>query len=880
MRRYMKIALRYIGKYRKRSIGMILSIALSVFMVVTIGSLAESTRVLQVNYARKASGLQHVRYDVVNIGQVKQIKEYQNVKQTANTFYYDGWNYKGSMTVNVLGAEENILYMEAAKIKEGRFPAKPGEMAIEEWVLDRLGLPLKLNQTIKMSFAENGEKEFRLTGIIEDNLVKKGRGNLEAYIAFNDENLAGRQNHIYSFVEFKDGLNYRNEANKLAKQIGIKDNKQIVLNKGLLAAMGALTAIDWDLVKKSLLLMVVGGMVIYSIYNISVLKRVREYGMMRAIGGTKKQIMYVILAEIFVIYIIGVSSGIAAGAVFTNLFKGSTISNGIFTEIDYKLDIVVVSRFAVSLAVLTSLGSVLLAAVRGGILANGVSPIEAMNRNTQDDRIGFTEKHGFIERFMTISQRISYKNLKRNKKALIFTIVSMAVGCTMFMVQSFKTEMWTRDWKYRRSVDKSQMYEFRLNVNENRPMKEGFTAEQIKEIKKSPQVQDISFKQVLYSELKLNKKILNGIYGRNYIKFMNSEDGFLKDLGDFSFEGDSEDELIIRNTILGLPDRDLESLNKVLAQGHIDVDRMKNEAVAVVHIPKVNDEGQAFHYERKKKFEPALNLKVGDKITVTFPEEEYSDGMDTVMLLANRDKYKSQYIDKEFTIVGITDVLTDKDGFYMGTDETPYLLMSENQFCKLSGIDKYRLVRIDMKDDYTEGDYNILKEKVQKMSELIPGTLLEDRVEYLKEAEKADVTYDLLQNSTAIILILISGLSIYNNISHNLISRVREHGIMKAIGLTKKQFRGMVRFEGLMYGALSAVFSCTAALLIEFGIFIYYAYIIEYPVPVLLLKRFFIDWKAFAVVIAINLSIGYIATIGPQRYVDKIEITEAIRTLE
>lgn len=255
--------------------------------------------------------------------------------------------------------------------------------------------------------------------------------------------------------------------------------------------------------------------------------------------------------------------------------------------------------------------------------------------------------------------------------------------------------------------------------------------------------------------------------------------------------------------------------------------------------------------------------------------------MDTVMLLADREKYKSQYMDKEFTIIGITDVLTDKDGFHMGTDLAPYLLMSENQFRKLSGMDKYRLVRIDMKDDYAEADYNILKEKVQQMSELIPGTLLEDRVEYMKEAEKADVAYDLLQNSTAIILILISGLSIYNNISYNLISRIREHGIMKAIGLTKKQFGNMVRFEGFMYGAVSAVFSCAAALLIELGIFIYYAFIFEYRgMPVLLSKRFFIDWESFAIVILINLGIGYIATIGPQRYVDKIEITEAIRAVE
>ena len=109
---------------------------------------------------------------------------------------------------------------------------------------------------------------------------------------------------------------------------------------------------------------------------------------------------------------------------------------------------------------------------------------------------------------------------------------------------------------------------------------------------------------------------------------------------------------------------------------------------------------------------------------------------------------------------------------------------------------------------------------------------------------------------------------------------MKEHGIMKAIGLTKKQFRNMIRFEGLMYGMIYALFSCVIAFIIELCIFVYYAYIFEYPVPVLLLKRFFIDWKSFLVVIVINLLIGYIATIGAIRQVDKIEITDAIRIVE
>ena len=61
--------------------------------------------------------------------------------------------------------------------------------------------------------------------------------------------------------------------------------------------MGELEAIDWDLVKKSLLLMVVGGMVIYSMYNISVVKEHKNIWNDGGYRMNKKQIIYVILWE-------------------------------------------------------------------------------------------------------------------------------------------------------------------------------------------------------------------------------------------------------------------------------------------------------------------------------------------------------------------------------------------------------------------------------------------------------------------------------------------------------------------------------------------------------------------------------------------------------
>lgn len=334
-----------------------------------------------------------------------------------------------------------------------------------------------------------------------------------------------------------------------------------------------------------------------------------------------------------------------------------------------------------------------------------------------------------------------------------------------------------------------------------------------------------------------------------------------------------------------MPDRDLEYLArtfKVLQDEEIDTSRMKDEPLAVVYIPKTKANGIPYDEKAKGKYAPVLNIKSEDTIKLTFPKEGYAAGMDNIELLTDHEKYGPSYQEKEFTVIGIVEELPHADGTPAGTQIAPYVLISENMFKEMSGIDVQRVVRINLKDDANSKDYEIVKEKVQKLSQLFKGTILADYYKYGIEEENSAVTGGLLQTSIAVILFLISGLSIYNNINYSLISRIREHGIMKAVGLTKRQFRGMIRSEGLMYGTVAAFFSCITALVIEAGIFVYRVYIFPvyvWPIP-MHVKRFFIDWKSFIIVIMIDLAIGYIATIGPGRAVDRMEITEAIRTVE
>lgn len=172
-------------------------------------------------------------------------------------------------------------------------------------------------------------------------------------------------------------------------------------NKWLLSVLGQLNTVDWNLVKIALVRMLVGGMVIYSIYGISVLKRVQDYGIIRAIGSSSRQIIYIIMWEIAVIYILGVVLGIISGTAFILLFKGTTtdlFAGSMETLPDMRLDIIVISAFAVKLSILVSLGAILAAGLRAALMVNKISPIAAINKSSQDEKINLREKESWLRK--------------------------------------------------------------------------------------------------------------------------------------------------------------------------------------------------------------------------------------------------------------------------------------------------------------------------------------------------------------------------------------------------------------------------------------------------------------------------------------------------
>ena len=63
------------------------------------------------------------------------------------------------------------------------------------------------------------------------------------------------------------------------------------------------------------LVLLAAGLVIYNILKISVSKRVKSYGILRAIGGEKGQLYQIVVIEVILLCLLGIPIGIALGSV-------------------------------------------------------------------------------------------------------------------------------------------------------------------------------------------------------------------------------------------------------------------------------------------------------------------------------------------------------------------------------------------------------------------------------------------------------------------------------------------------------------------------------------------------------------------------------------
>ena len=298
---------------------------------------------------------------------------------------------------------------------------------------------------------------FILTGILESSYIGYSSGTVEGIVGSGTaEKLLPEEYLLYSTdLKTYDKQNFQSIVYDLAEELNV-EKRYIQYNWVLLDAIG----ISYDEATNSdtgagfsfmivacvlvgVLVLFAAGLVIYNILKISITKRIKEYGTLRAIGGERGQIYRLVSLQLLILCGIGIPIGLllgtlsakgvliaATGVLNPDIFmvnSTSELNSAISTASTVKLPMLVAS-------VAITLLFALLAAFPAARYASRVSPTVAMSgRSVKIKRR--RKRNRKIHNFEAYYARL---NLKRGRGRTVVTILSLVMSITVFVaLQSF-----------------------------------------------------------------------------------------------------------------------------------------------------------------------------------------------------------------------------------------------------------------------------------------------------------------------------------------------------------------------------------------------------------------------------------------------------------
>ena len=633
----------------------------------------------------------------------------------------------------------------------------------------------KNNSTLKNASTSKEQNSSNSTNNSEDNQK------IDVYITFkkqdfdniykNIANIIGVDSELYN--KFMSGQEMTDdETNKIYKQITDMTKKdydnaevnQILINltKTQLNPFSISPEYSQLMIVVAILcavIMVASIICIKNSFDISITEKTKQYGMLRSIGATKKQIKNNVLFEALILGSIGIPFGILLG-IFASyilvLICNKLLSSAITTKL-----ILSPSWRGILISVLLGIITIYLSALGSSRRAKKVSPIESI-RNSGEIKIKSKKLKTpkLINKIFGIGGVISYKNIKRNRKKYRATIISITSSVMLFLIAfSFVSGMKDEAGDKVNRVDCT----LKLKVQSDDPIYlNTLKLDNIKEYTV------LRYKQVNTEYIKLNKEYINCLKSINI---------------NITEDDPNEQELISSFPIIAVGK---DEYSKYLKRLNLDYENMKDKCI-------FNDY-QKIQYSNNKVYKGRKYANnVGDKIKIIGIKDN-----------TNTDK-------NEITIGAVTDILP------MGIksssiDGSSTIIVSDEYYDKIFNNNKFIDSIYFDSDNTTKLQDDI--EQIVKNNELITN---------LEEQRQQVVNIITLVNiflyGFIIVIVLIGITNIFNTITTNMELRKPEFAMLKSIGMTNREFNKMIRLETLFMGIKSLIWGLIIGTIISIIMF-------------------------------------------------------------
>ena len=633
---------------------------------------------------------------------------------------------------------------------KGHAPKKGNDAVLSRDALKTLGYPnAKIGDTIKIPiqiYEADGmglqqEKTFRLTGFSPDIKNQNDEKIFSMLVSkdFMEEVIPKKQRSYRMMIRLNETAATSTDAIKeQIKEIGknfdvTEDN--IVENSDYLFANYIDPAFYSGMAIIVGIILIAGALTIYSIYYVSLINKVQEFGKLAALGATKRQIRQIILRENLIVAGLSIPAGLLIGIaavkfVFFQLISSISSEQAMTKEMRQVLDngeVSLILPWIIAMTIGVTLLTVILASLKPMRQASKIMPIEAM-RYTGQMQGNKKQRKGFIDLNL---RRLANANLSRNKKRTMVTIFSLGMIGILFVVISTVFSCMNPKQAARDTI--AEDYCMSIASREGDKMRP--------ELKWT----------VIQQNNPLNNKVINKIKA---IDGVEKVDAFQSITGEVPSVKDPGTDKPMSLSIGGISKDQMALINRDIEKGHATYEELNSgdKVIATGYILANYPE-----------------IKIGDTLTFKF-----FDGNRT--------------FEKDMTIIGggsFAQSVTNFDNF----------LMSNEAIKKLSKNNLTYYVNIKAAKGKTKTVQSAI-ENIEEGNELFR---LESYEEVLKQWEDTLQLTAGAGYAIMLVLAIVGIMNLINTTIDSILSRKKELGVMQAIGMSNQQMKKMLRTEGFVY---------------------------------------------------------------------------------
>ncbi len=771
-----------------RNLVAVLAIILTTLMFTTLFVLSQSMSRNMIEMTFRQTGYDgQVSFKSITEEQAAKIAAHPDVAETGYSMVVgigQGKELSGRQ-VEIRFADESYAEHSFAKPVTGRMPQAADEIALDNIVLDKLGIPHELGQRVTLEWIadfqeeENRVSEFTLCGFWEGNessyasmawvsreFAEDVTEQLEAADSgaaeeVPDSRLAGicmGQVNLYSDREIEKTMDRILEDTGLTElEYGVNLAYDPDMNR--MAAQESL-----PMYLGMILVFVAGYLIIYNIFQISVTTDIQFYGKLKTLGMTARQLKRLIYGQAGRLCLLGIPVGMVLG---------------------YLLGMVLVPVWIqmedarVSVSPLIFIGSaafagmtVLISCMRPARMAGKVSPMEALRYNDVQ-RGGRSVKRRSGSAGLSA---LAWSNLGRNRKRTVTVICSLTLGLTLmsvfyarnaaFDMEKYLEELMLSDFQ----MDQATSEEYMKGYD---PYGDTLHPELIAQVEALEGLEGIGYEYSHETEIALSEQTI-----ANMQAFYT--DDVLADWASYDPVGPQSIQEAVEEKSAGAVVYGLDGivLDAYTAEAHVlagsyDAEQFATGKYAIAAgLAMTKEEGQTLP-----------TVSVGD--TVEIEGQEY-----TIMAVLD-----------EFSVVteGAKEGgAENKDRHYLE------FIVPMETFRARWPQNTPRKIFFDVEDAHLDAAQEMLDRYSAETGENIPLTTRASKAaQYRRETRSSAV----MGNVVSIVIALVGVLNFVNSMVTSIVSRRKEFAMMQSVGMTKSQLCKLLVWEGMDYAWITLL--CT-----------------------------------------------------------------------